>query len=133
MCFRVNNNISLKLALTFYPLRSVNVMKQPKSEAGGRQPVHSFLSDSMLWYNTVVNHASPRLADGRLGSLLPALWVCLRQMGLCIHLLAPCLPTVRSSQLSCGAHAARLDLSTPQGLFISNCFVFYIYISSTRC
>lgn len=39
------------------------------------------------------------LADGRLGSPLPALWVCLRQMGLCIHLLAPCLPTVRSAQV----------------------------------
>lgn len=65
----------------------------------------------LLWQPTrcsaPVNHVSlpppPRLAawlaDGRLGSPLPALWVCLRQMGLCIHLLAPCLPTVRSAQV----------------------------------
>lgn len=73
-------------------------------------------SASIQCCKTVVNHVSPRLADGRLGSAPPALWVCLRQMGLCIHLLAPCLPTVRSAQVSRGAHAACPDLSTPQGL-----------------
>lgn len=83
-------------------------------------------SDSIQWYNTVVNHVSPRLADGRLGSALPALWVCLRQMGLCIHLLAPCLSTVRRAQLSWGAHAACLDLFPPQGL----CFKL---LFPTRC
>ncbi|MED6294066.1 hypothetical protein CHARACLAT_017041 [Characodon lateralis] len=40
-----------------------------------------------------MNLISPRLTDteGRLGSLLPAPWVCSWQMGLRIHLLAPCL------------------------------------------
>ncbi|CAB1422681.1 unnamed protein product [Pleuronectes platessa] len=35
------------------------------------------------------------LADGRLGCALPALWVCSRRIGLCIHLLVPSsLPAV---------------------------------------
>lgn len=79
---------------------------------------------TLLWpCALVVNHVCPRLADGRLGSALPALWVCLRQMGLCIHLLAPCLPTVRSAQVSRGAHAAFQDLSSPQGL----CFQLLVF------
>lgn len=79
------------------------------------RPEHSIKSILWLWYDKVVNHVrrpppqAGRLTDGRLGLSLPALWVCLRQMGLCIHLLAPCLPTVRSAQLSDGAHATRLD------------------------
>lgn len=85
---------------------------------------------TLLWPHTlVVNHVCHRLADGRLGSALPALWVCLRQMGLCIHLLAPCLPTVRSAQVSRGAHAAFLDLSSPQGL----CFQLLPPLPPTRC
>lgn len=47
---------------------------------------------------------------------LPALWVCLRQMGPCIHLLAPCLPTVRRSQVCGGADAALPDRASPHGL-----------------
>lgn len=65
-------------------------------------------------------HASksrlPLAGDGRLGSSLPALWVCLRQMGPCIHLLAPCLSTVRGAQVCGGAYAAPLDRASPPGL-----------------
>lgn len=73
-------------------------------------------SDRIHRSSTAVNHVCPRPVDGRLGSSLPAPWVCLRQIGPCIHLLAPCLPTVRRTQVCGGAYAALPDRASPQGL-----------------
>ncbi|CAJ1051297.1 Hypothetical predicted protein [Xyrichtys novacula] len=83
-------------------------------------------------FNATVNHLSPpRLADGRLSTALPALWVCLKQIGLRIHLLAPCLPQSGAPNFP-EEHTLRVWTSVRYRDFVSHCFTHEMLIVLVR-